>query len=372
MLNTVIFSQNKCKMNLTKVHDVTFETEERIITSALSAPNEFLMLLSSGDVIRYNFDEQKTDHLFSVKSSFSYEDNGFDIEAPSTIYTLDSIVVIVNDYKRHGFVHYPEKYHKLHLWRQDYHADISCYPIALYKDENGVPHLIYSEAWNHLQIMNLDSRQVLTAAKSLIEENAEERHIELYKKYEESNKLPWPRPLDYFFGKLDVSPDSKHFLSAGWAWGSCDAYSVFEIKKFIDSNRISYIPIDGWEHSNRAVCWIDHNMIAVAYDPREEGDEGATKSTPQEIHFYDFNTETAEIKKKVSVQGLNILNSTFQYNSEVDAIISISDTQGVAILSLDGAVLFHDEKMSPDSYNADFNLLLVSEGNCLSVHQLGK
>ena len=66
-------------MNLTKIQTVTFDTEDRIITSALSAPNELVMLLSSGDVIRYDFKEQKGEHLFSVKSSISYTDNGFDI-----------------------------------------------------------------------------------------------------------------------------------------------------------------------------------------------------------------------------------------------------------------------------------------------------
>ncbi len=186
-------------MEIVKINETRFDIEENIITVSLSGFNEFVMLMSSGDVIRYNIDEQKKQFLFSVKSSFSFEDGGFDIESPSTIYTLDSIVVIVNDYKRHGFVHYPEKYNSLHLWRKDYHAAISTYPIALFKDEIGIPHLIYGEAWNHIQIMNLDTRQILTASKSLIEEKAEEKHLEFYKNHKEQNKLPWPRPYDYFW-----------------------------------------------------------------------------------------------------------------------------------------------------------------------------
>lgn len=357
-------------MQLTQIQSITINTEEKIITSALCSPNELVILLSSGDVIRYNSEDQSGEHLFSVKSDFSYKDNGFDIEAPSTIYTLDSIVVIVNDYKRHGFVHYPGKYHKLHLWREDYHADISCYPIALFKNDDNIPHLIYSEAWNHLQIMNLDSRQILTAAKSLIEENAEEHHIEFYKKHEESNKLPWPRSLDYFFGELSVSPDNKNFLTAGWVWGSFDAYSIYEIEHFINSNRISYTSLDGWEHDNRAACWTDNKTIAVAYDPRAEGDDGATKNSPQEIHFYDITANTAKIKKEVQVKGLNIVNSKFQYNSELDAIVSISDTEGISLLSLDGSVLFHDEKMSPDSYNTSFNRLLKNDNNAITIYAI--
>ncbi|MEO1032549.1 MAG: hypothetical protein AAFX55_14150, partial [Bacteroidota bacterium] len=269
-------------MEITVAHNITLDTEEKIITSAASSLNELVMLLSSGDVIRYDINRQDAKRLFSVKSSVSYKDGGFDINAKSTIYTLDAIVVIVNDYKQHGFVHYPEKYKKLRLWREDYHADISRYPIALFKNDIGIPHLIFSEAWNHLQIMNLDSRQILTASKSLIEENAEERHIEFYKKHKEDNKLPWPRPYDYFFGKLEMSPNNESFLSAGWVWGSYDAYKVYEVKHFIENNRIADIPLGYCEHSNRAACWIDDKTVAVAYNPLEKDDESTTKDSPQE------------------------------------------------------------------------------------------
>ena len=174
-----------------------------------------------------------------------YSDGGFDTLAQTSIYTLNEILVVVNDFKRHGFVHYPDKYHALHLWREDYHVDISTYPIALYKNSDGVPHLVFAEAWNHVQIMNLDTRQILTASKSLIERNAEEKHIEFYKKFSEDNKLAWPRPYDYFFGKLYISPNQKKFSSAGWVWGSYDSYLVFDIDNFIYSNRISDIKIGG-------------------------------------------------------------------------------------------------------------------------------
>lgn len=357
-------------MKITEIHNITFDTEESIMTASLSTFNELILLMSSGNVIRHTIDEQKTAHLFSVKSSFSYEDGGFDINAKSTIYTLDAIVVIVNDYKRHGFVHYPNKYKKLHLWRQDYHADISNYPIALFKNKLGIPHLVYSEAWNHLQIMNLDSRQILTASKSLIEENAEERHLEFYKDYTEHNKLPWPRPYDYFFGKLEMSPDNKSFLSAGWAWGSCDAYNVYEVEHFIENNRISDINIGGWEHNDRATCWIDNQTIAVAYNPIEEDDEDATKDSPQEIHFYKIENQKSEIERKVQVVGVNIVNSKIHFNKELNSIILFSDIEGIIVLSLDGEILLRDEKLKPDAYYSDLNLFVKADGKSVIVHQL--
>lgn len=357
-------------MEITKLHNISLSTEESIITTSLSAPNELVMLMSSGNVVRYNVDEQKKHHLFSIKSSFSYTDGGFDINSPSTIYTLDSIVVIVNDFKRHGFVHYPNKYKSLHLWREDYHADISCYPIALFKNEIGVPHLIYGEAWNHIQIMNLDIRQILTASKSLIEENAEERHLEFYKNDAEDTKIPWPRPYDYFFGRLEMSPNKTNFLSAGWVWGSYDAYNIYDVEDFIQSNRISDKNIGGWEHSNRAVCWIDDETVITTYNPFEEGDEGATKDSPHEIHFHKVSGKKSKVERKVKIKGLDIRKSKVHFNKDLKSIILFSDNDGVALLSLKGEILFHDKKMDQDAYYSDLSLFVKTNGKSVTVHQI--
>ena len=359
-------------MEITKIHDLTFHTEADIITAALSSPNELVVLMSSGDVNRYHIAEEREEHLFSIKNNLSYEDGGFDINAPSTIYTLDSIVVVVNDYKRHGFVHYPNKYKALHLWRVDYNADISRFPIALFQNADGIPHLIFGEAWNHIQIMNLDSRQILTADKSLIEQNAEERHLEFYKNYSEDNKLPWPRPYDYFFGELKMSPSKKNFLSAGWVWGSFDAYNIYEVEDFINNNRINEMNIAGWEHCNRAVCWIDEETVAITYNPWEEGDEGATKDAPHEMHFYKVNMEGSEIERKFQIVGVDTTNAKIHFHKGFNYIVLFSDRVGTVLLSLAGEVIFHDQNMNQDAYFSDLNLFLKTDGKSVAIHQIKK
>lgn len=357
-------------MEIRKIHDRTFTTDESIMTVSLSGPHELVMLMSSGNVIRYNIEEQKGKHLFSTKSVFSYEDGGFDVDAPSTIYTLGSIVVIVNDYKLHGFIHYPENYKSLHFRREDYHANISRYPIALFKNESGIPHLIYAEAWNHIQIMNLDTRQILTAAKSLIEEDAEERHIEFYKTYKEENKLAWPTPYDYFFGRLEMSPDKKNFLSAGWVWGSNDLYNIYEVNHFINNSRIAHKNISYWEHSTRATCWIDDKTVAITYSPFEERDEGATKDSPHEIHFYKVDGKASEVERKVQVIGLDIVSSNMHFNKKLNALILFSDNIGIAAISLNGEILFRDETMYQDAYYADLNLFVKTDDKSVVLHEI--
>lgn len=357
-------------MKINKIYEITFDTDETIMTATLSKSNEVVMMMNSGSVIRFNLEDNNGEYLFSVKSNFGYSDGGFDTTAKTSIYSLDEIVVVVNDFKRHGFVHYPEKYSKLHLWREDYHADISTYPIALYKNENGVPHLIFGEAWNHIQIMNLDTRQILTASKSLIEENAEERHIESCKKYGEGNKLAWPSPYDYFFGKLFLSPNKKKFLSAGWSWGSFDSYNVYDIENFINSNRISALGIGAWEHENRAICWIDNETIAVAYNPFIEGDENSTADSPCEIHFFKISGDNVEIEKNIQIADKNILSSKIYFNEAINSFITVSDKSGLSIISLDGQIVFKDENLKVNEYSIKTGCFIAIDNKTISVYGL--
>ena len=357
-------------MRINKIQEITFDTEATIVAATLSGANEVLLLMNDGNVIKHKVNEKKSQHLFSVKTPFHHTDGGFDTTAPSSIYTIDEIVVVVNDYKRHGFIHHPGNYHALHLWRGEYHADISCYPIALFKDGNGIPHIIYGEDWNHVQIMNLDTLQVLTASKSLIAENAEERHIEFYGKNKETNKLRWPRPYDYFFGKLSVSPNQKRFLSSGWVWGSSDCYNVYDIENFINSSRIAHINVGVWEHENRAFCWTDDETVAVAYNPSMEGDEDATADSPFEIHFHKIQGNGTEIEKKIQIDDPLVATSTRCYNRHLESFIAYSQKLGLAIISLDGKTVFQDRnlKIKGSITEGETEFLLAWEGKMIKIY----
>jgi len=357
-------------MNLKTFHSFTFAPEDTVVSAALSAPHEAVIMLSSGLVFRFDMKAEKSEPLFSVKSNTGYQDGGFDTNAQTSIHTLDSIVVVANDYKRHAYVHYPGNYRRLHLHREDYYANTSRYPIALFKNEQGIPHLIYSQAWNHLQIMNLDSRQILTADKSLIEEGAEERHLEFYQKYPEDNKLPWPRPYDYFFGGLQMSPDQKSSLSAGWVWGSFDACNVYEVAHFLTQNRIADIYVAGGEHLNRPICWINPETIALASYPFEDDGKPATRETPHEIHFYKIEGSTSTLQKKITLWDMSLINTRFSFNQKLQALIISSEEAGMKVLSLEGEVLFSATDMPASTYYPNFDLFLTLEGNVIKVQQL--
>lgn len=353
-------------MKITTVHEIKLSDEESIVSATFSSAKELVVLLSSGDVMRHSIDTGKVERLFSVTSNYI---GGFDITAKSSIYTLDEIIVVVNDFKTGGFIHYPNKYKALFFEREDYHAKLSCYPIVLFKNEAGIPHLIYAQAWNHLQIMNLVTRQILTAAKSLIEEGAEEQHIEFYKTHEEHNKLTWPSPYDYFFGELMLSPDHKRFLSAGWIWGSYDAYTVYDIEHFITSNRIRDISIGGWQHSNRAVCWIDDETVVVAYNPSEEDEEDAAKDSPHELHFYRVNANDSFIERKIKVSNLNLVTAKMQFSRSLDALVIFSDLIGFVIVSRNGEIQFQDKNRRVNAYFSALNFLVRVQDKTIFVDE---
>jgi hypothetical protein len=356
-------------MHIHKIQEIVFDANETLVTATVANAQELVILMQSENVFRYNIDTNNTAFEFSLKSVFTYSDGGFDTTSPCTIYTLDSTIVVTNNYKTHIIINCPSGHYHLRLQRKDYNADISCFPIALFKNNEEIPHIIYGADWNHVQIMNLDTRQILTAAKSLIKVNAEENHLAFYKEYQENNKLAWPNPYDYFFGKLHMSPNGKRFLSAGWVWGSRDFYTVYSVDTFINSNRITDLPLDAWEHENRAVCWIDDETVAVTYNPYTEDVEGATKDSPSEIHFYQLDENDSQIKK-VKIIDLNIAGLEMCYSKKLNILVAFSDTIGIAALSLDGKILFHDPQLKISSYFTTENYLLSIAGNTVSIYQL--
>lgn len=357
-------------MKIQKINEITLQTEEAILNAVQSSETELVVLLSSGLVLRVDLATRQAKSLFVAKDDFNSSDGGFDITSPTSIYTLDQIVVVVNNIKVRGFVHYPGLFEKLGFARKDYYADISNYPVALYNNPEGVPHLIYSEAWNHIQIMNLNTRQILTADKSLIETGAEERHLKFYTQYKEYDHHAWPTPYDYFFGKLKLSPDQRYFVSTGWIWGSADCYRIFDIETFIKEHRISDIKFGTWEHENRSCCWINSNTAAVLYNPFMEGDEDATEDTPYEIHYCVIEDSRTQLIKKILLESTPpTINADMYYDAAWDAFIFVTD-QKCQIISATGKNLLSEDGIVITSYHQETRTLLSINEKTIELYSI--
>lgn len=365
-------------MKIEQKYSYTLATEDTILSATLSKENEIVMVLSNADVIRHNLNTNTTEVVFTLNDSMNYSDGGFDLTSPISIYTLDDIIVVVNDFKCHGYIHKPNDY-TIHISRGNYHADRSKYPIALYKDNNGVPHLICSENWNHIDIVNLSTRQILTVSKSLIEEGAEQRHLDWYKNNEERYKSLWPTSIDYFYGEIILSPDKQLFLNTGWVWGSQDRFHIYDIQDFITNPRISYIYVNNWEHESRSACWVNNNTIAVEYDPalEEEYDEDGNDiiRTPaekefKEIHFYQIVGNSCTLSKKIKLQDKDIKYYRMYFDTTLDAFVLINSTKAVYIVSKKGEVLHQDNTIRTSVYNTTHQQFLELKEKSVSVYKL--
>lgn len=355
-------------METTKIFDVSFAGQNKVICCEMANDKDAIMLMSNGNVISWNFDEIDGKYLFSAtKDNTSYRDGGFDLASSCKLYVLDDIVVVVNEFKAHGYVYNRRLKRKTHIRRELYHAAHSSYPIALFKDEQQSPHIIYAEAWNHLQVMNLDTMQVLTADKSLIEVGAEESHRKFYSEHVNDNNLPWPGKYDYFFAQLSLSPNKKYFLSRGWNWGSFDSYKLFDLNHFINEKRILDRYVCGGEHYNRSACWVSDNMIAVA---KNEGMEDGIPDSLTSLAFYDINKREENPISSFELDVFDGCCGDMFYSNSLNAIVIYNDIKGLTICSTTGEVLHREEQAKVHSFNAEHNLLVTIGGSGAFVYRI--
>lgn len=276
----------------------------------------------------------------------------------------------MNDYKAHGFVFNMQESYLLHLQREDYYSEFSRYPIALFKDAQNVPHLIFSTAWNHLQIVNLATRQVLTADKSLIEEGAEERHLEFYQTYKEENKLLWPRAYDYFFGQLQMSPDKRKFLSAGWVWGSFESHTLYDVTDFLTNRRIRYTQIFSGEHLGRTACFVDDTTIAIPYNPTLDGSESDDSTTESLWTILLCDLKGEEIARVTPKEHWNLGAATLFYCGVMQSFYIFSEEIGLAVVALDGSIRLHHTEFVPQFYAEQFHSFLKYQQNHIWLYQV--
>jgi hypothetical protein len=100
------------------------------------------------------------------------------------------------------------------LSRADYHSRVSSYSIG-FLDRDGRTLLVAQTEWNRLDVFDAETGANLTE-REVVHRDPEKNYI------------------DYFHSLLHVSPDSRHFLSNGWAWSPVDFVRVFSTEAFLN------------------------------------------------------------------------------------------------------------------------------------------
>lgn len=140
------------------------------------------------------------------------------------------------------------------LERGDYYANISSFPLAFFELE-GKSHLIHGTDWNRLDICDAATGTPLTV-------RARTEYVS-----------GQPRPahyLDYFHGRLHVSPGGNWIAEDGWHWHPLGATRIWSLSDWMTRNE--------WESEDgpslRDLCqrayfwdgplvWLDHGRLAV-------------------------------------------------------------------------------------------------------------
>ncbi|MBQ8370650.1 MAG: hypothetical protein IJY35_11795 [Clostridia bacterium] len=323
-------------------------------------------LLSDGAVMSLDVLTGETVRIFDTAEDVNYDDGGFDCNAPSAVYLMDGYTAVVNCRGRHGFVNSDEGDYTLRLMRDGYQTAHTEYPMAFFRRDGGVC-MIFGEAWNHLQIADLTTRRVLTAAKSRVTEGAEENHIAYYREHEEQNKLLWPAEYDYFYGKIKVSPDGAHFLSCGWVWGAFDAVAAYDAEDFVLNPRIRESVVFAGEHLSRSACFCGNDAAALPVKPDidDYGYDGGD-GIPWEVRLYSL--DGVELGA-VQMPGMNLAKASLAYAG--GCVCVWGEEFGFAAVDFEsGEIVYRDEDFCPAAFDESNGWFVTEEDGVIGVWEM--
>lgn len=140
----------------------------------------------------------------------------------------------------------------MRLQRDDYHNDVSPFPVAFVVRE-GRTLLVHSAEWNRLDISDPATGELLTPRESPVYQKERPPHYR-----------------DYFHGRLLVAPNQDLIADDGWIWHPVGDVTVFSVQRWREEN--VWESEDGptlrsliWRNYfwGGPMCWVDETTLAV-------------------------------------------------------------------------------------------------------------
>jgi hypothetical protein len=163
---------------------------------------------------------------------------------------------VVNDFGRHGqVIDLATGNVTLPLDGGGYHAETVPLSIA-FAEHAGQTMVIHRTAWNRLDVSDAATGQLVTPRQPTA--------------YGKSESRP-EHYLDYFHGRLFVSPGGRRIADDGWVWSPVGMPTVWDIHAWLAGN--VWESEDGssrhqlcqrWYHWNKPMCWLDDERIVVS------------------------------------------------------------------------------------------------------------
>jgi hypothetical protein len=236
----------------------------------------------------------------------------------------------------------------LRLLRDQYHEDVSCFPLAFIEQDNRLL-IVHGTGWNRLDVSDARTGMLLT-----------ERGPTSYKKGE-------TRPehfLDYFHASLLVSPDQQLVADNGWIWHPIGIVAIWNISRWLRDNV--------WESENgeskqylcrRAyywdgpLCWIDDHRLAVwGYG---EDDEWLIPA----VRIFDVRSGKQDCWFAGPIGSLVFDDYLFSFDKD----------EGMSVWDIEtGEKLMNDQKFFPKGYHrgAKHFLSLMADGKIRVSHMV--
>jgi hypothetical protein len=218
----------------------------------------WLVLARSGDLSLFDADTGTCSTKMSVSLPTEPTTQPFcgHVMAPRLHVSRDGrFAAVVDDYGRRGLVVDLDRAAvTMLLDGGDYHYWTVPFPLAFFEDD-GRPRIVHRTVWNRLDVSDPATGWLLTPRDPT---NATEGE-------------PLPKHyLDYFHGRLYVSPGGMHVLDDGWVWHPVGVPAVWSLRRWLRDNpwesedRPSRVRLTWrdyvWDHGK---CWVSPRQVAL-------------------------------------------------------------------------------------------------------------
>jgi hypothetical protein len=221
-------------------------------------PSTWMFLSATGKIASVNLDSEEWSDLGEVELQLEPNHTPWvnHLLTPRLhVSPAGDFIAVVNDYGKRGAVYrVGSSDPTMTLDGGDYHPETVPFSF-IFVEHRGRCLALHRTAWNRLDASDSATGELLT-----------DRSPTSYRRGED---MP-AHYLDYFHGRLVVSPDGRRIVDDGWVWHPSGIPEVWDIEAWLDNN--VWESEDGptklslaarayyWDH---ALCWLDSKHVAL-------------------------------------------------------------------------------------------------------------
>ena len=238
--------------------------------------------------------------------------------------------------------------------RSYYYSDVYEYPIELFKYSNSVLIAHCPSDYNQLEIEEIETGKRLTESELR-------------------------EPKDIFHSRLEVSPNGKFLLSAGWVWHPVDVLTLFETEEVLANPKL----LDTFDRGPcissevSSATFMDDSRILVLSSDEDPLDEDEFTLPPSHVGIYNIEQNRFETmwKQPERLGKLIPINNGFAWDLfEHPKILNLKTGQVIASIpninsGKQNSSIIHHLDLPYHSISSDRTKLAISNGDKIELLQ---